>query len=351
MKGPPDRLFLAIDGGILETDCILLTPDGDVLAHVRTGETSPQRIGVPATVAAIDQMRSIAFEQAGLDPSAAVARIGAFLAGVDLPAERQELQAAMALRFPATELIVENDIHAVLWAGMRRPSGVAVICGGGINALARSATGKTAGYLALGTISGEWGGALSLGREVLFAASRAEDGRGPQTSLRYQVAAAFGRATVRESVADLHTGRARESALAELVSVLFRADKNGDPIATALVDRLAEEIVTMAKTAMDRAFVPPTGSDVVLAGSVLTVGHRRLDEMIDDGFARALPGAAVRRLALPTVVGAALACIGADRGGPASNDRYTRLITDSLASLDGKAPTLVPPGARPAAAS
>lgn len=91
----------------------------------------------------------------------------------------------------------------------------------------------------------------------------------------------------------------------------------------------------MARAAMDRALVPPTGSDIVLAGSVLTSGYAGLDRRLDEAFSRSLPGAAVARLDRPTVVGAALACIGADRGGPASNDRFTRLIMESLEGLGG----------------
>jgi len=333
MRGS-DRLFLAVGGGILESEGALLTPSGKVLSRVRIGGVSPQRIGTTATADAIDRLRAAALADAGMAETTPIARIGVFIAGVDLPEERRELFEALERRFAASDLIVENDIHAVLWAGMRRPAGVAVICGEGINALARSATGKTAGYLAVGTISGEWGGALALGREVLFAASRAEDGRGPQTSLRYRVAAHFARPTVRDAVADLHMGRADGSALAGLMTLLFEADDGGDAVARGLVDRLADEVVTMAQAAMNRAHVPPTGSDVVLAGSVLTAGHQRLDRLVDQGFATALPGAEVRRLSLPSVVGAALACIGADRGGPASNDRYERLITESLEALD-----------------
>lgn len=330
------RLFLAVDGGILRTEAVLLTDRGEVLSRAQAGETSPQRVGVDVSVAEIDRMRAEALANAGFDPTTTqLARMGVFIAGIDLEIERQTLKDALRASIHVGDLLVENDIHAVLWAGMRRPAGVAVTCGGGINAIARSATGNTAGYLALGTISGEWGGGLALGREVLYVASRAEDGRGPQTSLRYRVAAHFARPTVRDAVADLHIGHADEGHLLELTNVLFEADESGDEVARSLVDRLAEEVIRMARAAMDRALVPPTGSDIVLAGSVLTSGYAGLDRRLDEAFSRSLPGAAVARLDRPTVVGAALACIGADRGGPASNDRFTRLIMESLEGLGG----------------
>jgi len=342
LKDSKQRLFLAVDGGILASEAALLTGAGDVLARVRTGGTSPQDIGPEAAADAVEAMYRDAVAAAGPAGTGALSRAVVFMAGVDLPEERRALRTALSARFREADLIVENDIHGVLWAGMRRPAGVAVICGSGINALARSATGRTAGYLALGTVSGEWGGALSLGREVLFAASRAEDGRGPQTSLRYQVAAYFRRASVRDAVAELHTGRAPAGALVELADLLFEADANGDAVARALVDRLAQEIVTMASAAMNRATVPPTGSDVVLAGSLLTAGHSRFDDLVDSGFAASLPGAAVRRLQVPTIVGAALACLGADRGGPLPDEKQVRHVADALAAADRRTRDLEP---------
>lgn len=334
MNGAAERLFLAIIGGIVSSEALLLRPDGAVLARVRGGGSSPKRLGFDAAVGVLDGLRARAMSAAGLPSDTQPQRVGAFLAGIDLPVERERILEALAPRFPGAAVVVENDVHAVLWAGLRRPAGAAVICGEGINAIARSATGKTAGYLALGQISGEWGGGLQLGREVLYAASRAEDGRGPQTSLRYRVAAHFRRPSVREALMDLELGNSVDASLAGLVPILFEADVAGDAVAQAMVDRLADEVVHMVRAAMDRARVPPSGSDVVLAGSVLTAGHERLDRLVDERFAEVLPGAAVARLTLPLVVGAALGCVGADRGGPVSDDNDVHRI---MASLDAAA--------------
>ncbi len=342
MDRTPERVFLAIVGGIVASEALLLQPDGTVLARVRGGGSSPKRSGFDTSVDVLDQLRARAMVAAALPEGAQPQRVGAFLAGIDLPVERERILEALTRRLAGASVVVENDIHAVLWAGLRRPAGAALICGEGINAIARSATGKTSGYLALGQISGEWGGGLQLGREVLYAASRAEDGRGPQTSLRYRVAAHFRRPTVRDALEDLEMQNSVDASLAGLVPVLFEADLAGDAVARAIVDRLAEEIVLMVRAAMDRTRVPPSGSDVVLAGSVLTAGHERLDRLVDERFAQVLPGAAVARLALPLTVGAALACIAADRGGPVSDDRSAQRIMTTLtavpvAELDGAA--------------
>lgn len=338
MSAVSKSVFLAIAGGIVASDAILLRPDGEVLAHVDGPGSSVKHVGFDGALDALEQMRTRAMAAADLPEDTVPARVTAFMAGIDLPAERERIRAQLSARLPGASVVAENDTHAVLWAGLRRPAGAALICGEGINAIARSSTGKTAGYLAFGTISGEWGGGLQLGREVLYAASRAEDGRGAQTSLRYRVAAHFRRPTVREALEDLAQAPSIESALADLLPVLFDADSANDPVARYLVDRLSAEIVGMVRAALDRVGVPSSGSDVVLGGHVLTRGYPRLDSLLDDGFAQSLPGAAVRRLDLPLVVGAALACIGADRGGPVPDEKYVGRILQTLQTADPAEP-------------
>lgn len=285
----------------------------------------PQRVGVAQTAKAIAALKDAVVEKAGMDPGTRIGRLCAFVAGVDLPVDRDELSVAIRCAFPESDVMVENDVHAALWAGMRRPSGVAVLCDAGINAIAMSATGQTAGFLSFGTISGDWGGALSLGREVLFAAARAEDLRGPVTSLRYFIAAHFSTLSVRSAVAQLHARDDIDDALTDLVPVLFEADDAGDEVAMKIVERLADEIVAMAKSAMYRASISPSSADVILAGSVLAHGHERLNVLVGERFNRELSGTVVTRLDLPTVVGPALAALTAESGKRATAQLARRI--------------------------
>lgn len=321
----PQHVFLAVSGGIVTTEALLLDSSGHVYSRVQGGSSSPRRLGLEKAAEVVGALAEQAVSEARLDRDASISRLVAFLADVDLPIERREATSALAHQFPGSEVTVENDIHAILWAGLRRPAGAAVYCAEGINAIARSATGRTAGYVALGAISGDWGGGLSLGREVLFAASRAEDGRGPATSLRFQLLAAFRRRMVQDVVVDLQLGENLEKRLMELVPLLFRADTEGDVVARQIVDRLANEVVGTVAAAMQRAVLPPSGSDVILAGEILTTGHERLDMLLDTQFADVLPGAAIHRLSLPPVAGAALAALGAEQGGPVRERTAVRL--------------------------
>ena len=64
--------------------------------------------------------------------------------------------------------------------------------------LRRAPDGRVARYLALGTISGDWGGGYGLGLEVLWHAVRAEDGRSRDTILTSYLTSHFGVERVEE---------------------------------------------------------------------------------------------------------------------------------------------------------
>src|SRR5690606_28336725 len=116
--------------------------------------------------------------------SDAVRAVAVFAAGLDLPEDAPRYRAVLAERLPyAAPISAENDAFAALLAGTGGRPGIVVICGAGINAMMLTADDQRHGYLSLGQVSGDWGGGLSLGREVLWSAVRAEDGRGHSTGL------------------------------------------------------------------------------------------------------------------------------------------------------------------------
>lgn len=317
------RRYLGVHVGILRSEAVLVTGTGDVLARVVGPGASPRRIGIGNTIEAIASLFEVALQCAGLEPGTTPDRVVAIVADVDLQDERDEVRLGLEQRLRTPDLIVENDVHGLLWAGMRRPAGVALICGAGINAIARASTGARAEYLALGRISGDWGGALELGREVLYVAQRSADGRGPRTRLQYDVPAHFQTVTMWDAVVAFWRSPNRDAQLEALAQRLFVADEAGDGVARGLVDRLADEVVGMVTAAARRVRLPATGADIVLSGWVLTSGFARLDQMVDRGIAERMPGATILRFDKPLVIGAALACFGAERGGPLAREGNT----------------------------
>jgi N-acetylglucosamine kinase-like BadF-type ATPase len=315
---------LAIDGGNSKTDVALVAADGTLLASGR-GPGS-RTFPAPATIAAIGAAIAAAARAAGLpDGWPAAERTVACIANADLPAEEQRLAGLLAAAGWGAATEVANDTFAVLRAGLDTPPagpwGVAVTCGAGINCVGVGPDGQATGFLALGGITGDWGGGLGLGHAALWHAIRAEDGRGPQTALRGRVAAHFGRAAVRDVAIAIHLGEVGEDELGGLAPVLLAAAGDGDEVALSLVSKLADEIVTMAGTVLDRLGLAAAAVPVVLGGGLLTARDPRLTGWITQRLAGRAPGAQVSVTAVPPIAGAAL--LGLDRlgSGPAAERR------------------------------
>jgi N-acetylglucosamine kinase-like BadF-type ATPase len=305
---------LAIDGGNSKTDVALIAWDGTVLAALRGPGASHEDYGIDGALSRLGDLIRMVAEKAGLDGSGVVApHISACLAGADLPEEEAELTAALLSGGWSESAVALNDTFAVLRGGVDEPWGVAVTCGAGINCVAVAPDGRTARYLAHGTMSGDWGGGWGLARAVMWHAMRGWDGRGPATALGDAVAAHFGLASVRDVAVEVHRGVLGEGDLIQLTGVLFAAAADGDPVARSLVDRQATEISLMAAAAMRRLGLGPAGVPVVLGGGVLESRDPLLLSEVDRRLAEAAPGATARLLDVPPIAGAAL--LGLDHVG------------------------------------
>ncbi|WP_330457886.1 ATPase [Streptomyces sp. NBC_00820] len=308
LTAPESAGVLAIDAGNSKTDVAVVTARGEVLATARGGGFRPPAVGLEAAMDALAAPVAQALAAAGLS---AVAHVSACLANADLPVEEEQLAAALHARGWGGSVEVRNDTFAILRAGVAEPRGVAVVCGAGINCVGMRPDGRTARFPALGRISGDWGGGWAMAEEALWHAARAEDGRGGPTALSRTLPAHFGLPSVYALIEALHLDRIDHAHRHELTPVLFATAVQGDPVARSLVDRLAEEVATMATVALTRLDLLGERTPVLLGGSVLTAAHPRLNDGIRALlFARA-PKADVHVVRASPVMGAAL--LGLDR--------------------------------------
>jgi N-acetylglucosamine kinase-like BadF-type ATPase len=302
------RHVLAVDGGNSKTDLALVREDGALLALVRGGNSSPHHLGLDGTVALLEELHGEALAQAELENGARAAVGHLLLAGLDLPVEEERLHAAVAGRW-AERLSVGNDTFAVLRAGTERGWGVAVVCGAGINCVGVGPDGRHVRFPALGAISGDWGGGYDVGLAALSAAVRSEDGRGPRTALEHAVPGHFGLATAGELVEAIHLGRVPQRRIVELPPLVFDA-ADSDPIAAAILDRLAAEVLALVHASIQRLELDGGPVEVLLGGGMFRAGDGRLLGAIEAGVGAAV---LVRVAASEPIVGAAL--LGLDELG------------------------------------
>jgi N-acetylglucosamine kinase-like BadF-type ATPase len=321
---------LAIDGGNSKTDVALVAGDGTLLASARGPGINAHEVGVDQTVLILDAVvkQAAAQLEAQLDhrPSGPLAQhTVACLANADLPEEEAEHATAVQAQGWSESATVVNDTYAILRAGLVDGSephwGVAVVCGAGINAVGVAPNGRVIRYLALGTISGDWGGGYGLGLAVLWHAMRAEDGRGPDTALAGYLTRHFGVERVEDVTIGIHKGKIPGDDLTGLAPVLLRASDEGDAVARTVVSRLADEISVMAITAMRRLDLTALATPVVLGGGVVTTRNQLLLSGITRQLAEAAPGAEVRVIDVPPVAGAALLGLDHVRAPAAASSR------------------------------
>ncbi|MFS4097129.1 N-acetylglucosamine kinase [Streptomyces sp. AF1A] len=294
---------LAIDAGNSKTDVAVVSSAGAVLATARGGGFRPPAVGVTAALDALAEPVDRALAEAGL---ASVTHVSACLANADLPAEEEQLAAALDARGWGSSVAVRNDTFAILRAGVAEPRGVAVVCGAGINCVGMRPDGRTARFPAVGRISGDWGGGWGLAEEALWHAARAEDGRGGPTALSRTLPAHFGLPSMYALIEALHLERLAHERRHELTPVLFATAADGDPVARSIVARLAEEVTVMATVALARLDLLDEETPVLLGGSVLTAGHPQLDDTVRDLLTARAPKADPRIVTASPVLGAAL---------------------------------------------
>jgi len=328
-------LVLAIDGGNWKTDLALVQADGEVLALVRGPQSSPHHLGLDGSLLVLGDLLAQALDEAGLpNGDGPVAEVGQLLlAGVDFPAEVEEMQAAASSRRLAARISVGNDTFAVLRAGTERGWGVGVVCGAGINCVGVAPDGRQARFPALGSITGDWGGGHDVGIAAVSAAARSEDGRGERTTLEQAVPAHFGQATPSALAEAFHAGRIAERQVVELAPVVF-AEAPRDAVAAEIVDRLAEEVVTMIRVTLERLELSGEPVEVALGGGLMQSGDRGLIGAIEAGVKEVAPAATVHVTSSPPIVGAALLGLDELGAGEEAQQRLRRELAEVFPGVE-----------------
>jgi N-acetylglucosamine kinase-like BadF-type ATPase len=332
-----DAIVLAVDGGNYKTDLALVRADGDVLAVVRGPQCSPHHLGVDGCLGVLEDLLAQALDEACLSNGRGpVADVGQLLiAGVDFPAEEDDLQAAAAERGLAHRLSVANDTFAVLRAGTEEGWGVAVVCGAGINCLGVGPDGRHARFAALGSITGDWGGGYDVGLAGLSAAARSEDGRGPKTSLEQLVPAQFGFDTPLAVGEAVHRGGIDRLRLVELAPVVLAAAAD-DAVARSILDRLADEVIALVRVALERLDLTRAPVEVLLGGGLTRAADGRLVEAVEERLDGIAPEATVHATSSPPIVGAALLGLDALDAGREAQTRLRRELDSLVARIEGR---------------
>lgn len=172
--------------------------------------------------------------------------LGMGIAGTGRSGDRDDFLRHLKPEVLARRWALAPDTHAALWGAFPEGHGIVVIAGTGAVAYGRSVDGREAVAGGWGRDIDDEGGAWWLGREVLRAAARAADGRGPDTALVGRVMAAVGCEEPRQIVSWVRSPGRTTGDVAQLAILAGEAAAGGDEVARGLVEATGRALAEMA---------------------------------------------------------------------------------------------------------
>jgi N-acetylglucosamine kinase-like BadF-type ATPase len=271
--------YLGVDGGTTRTKTVVGDDAGHIVGSGEGGASNYQIVGLEAAISGIIDAVQEALTAAGLSLSQIECAVFG-LSGMDLPKDREVLNAALVTAFPGLVFDLVNDTWIMLKAGSEKGWGIALVCGGGANACACSRGGTWVTLRGLGYESGLRGGGLDMLRDILHFAFLSHDGTGPKSILEQTVLDVTGapdydtlQLLFLEAVQDTAGhGELLHRAL-DIIPMVFDGATAGDEVCKRILmlqaQSLAEGITGLVhKMNFERATV-----DVVLGGSVFGGGN------------------------------------------------------------------------------
>jgi N-acetylglucosamine kinase-like BadF-type ATPase len=258
-------LYVGVDGGATRSRAVVVDDEGTEVGRAEgpAGLVTVRTAGVAADILA-DLVRE-AVLAAGRSPP--VARLVAGLAGAGRPDAREAVRSALAATDVATVVEVRGDSEVALDDAFHDGAGILVVAGTGSMPLGHAAEGRRARAGGWGMVLGDEGSGWWLGLHGLRAVARAEDGRGPATSLTGVLLSALALPDPEAMITRVDT--ASKGEVAALAPLVLRAAEEGDAVAARLADAAARDLAEAA-AAVRHALDPwPDPPSVVGVGGLI----------------------------------------------------------------------------------
>jgi N-acetylglucosamine kinase-like BadF-type ATPase len=292
-----DGVFLGIDGGASKTAAVALDDEGHILAQTSTrgsaiiGRPSPEASATLSGVirqvlrecgAELDAVRHCAIGLNGIDLAA------------DFPAQFSDIVRITEL--PKVRVSLVNDGLVALWGGTASPAAALIQYGSGITAAWRTHHGgeTTFDHMDVGKF-------FDMRTELIARVARMIDGRMQSTALKDALLKFFGltEASFWDAVYGGTIDRKLRIGTAALV---FEAWKNGDSVATELVNGTIEDLACSLKAMAQHVDNPRLR--IVFGGGVINGAPREFVATLQERILSSCPEAKVGKPELPPELGA-----------------------------------------------
>lgn len=306
-------LFLGLDGGGSGLRAVLADADLTLYGQAEGPAANPSTVGRERAAALIQEALRAAL---GDHPPQAVAAVGIGVAGAAASHSADWLIQVVRTVLPQAQVAPSADYEIALVGALGQRLGLLVLAGTGALAYGVNAAGESALVGGWGYLLGDEGSGYWLGLEGLRAVLRAADGRGPETALAASLLPALGLDGARDLVPWLYRrAMPRAAQVASLAPLVLAAARLGDPCATEIVARGAQELALAAHAVMRRlSLVAPR---IAFAGGLLSAPNP-----LSESLCRLLALDELPQPLHPPVMGAVLlARDAASRSGATNHER------------------------------
>jgi N-acetylglucosamine kinase-like BadF-type ATPase len=299
--------YLGLDGGATKTEAVLVDGSGGVRGLSRgpgsaiVGDPHDDACGVLRTVAAE------ACAESGTEPGDVTA-CGLGLNGIDFADQFDGQHAGLSacLGLAPRRLHLVNDGIIALWAATDAPAAAIVQCGSGFTSAYRSQPGEEALFDHLNA-----GGMFDMRSALTRAVARMIDGRMPETPLLETALVHYGGVSRAAYPELLYRQRIDRERLRSTPPLIFAAWREGDEVATDLVERAAADFVATAAAMVARTGRPDV--TVAFGGGVIVQGEGAFQQLLCERLREVCPAARATRPQFRPAVGGAL--MAAHRAG------------------------------------
>jgi N-acetylglucosamine kinase-like BadF-type ATPase len=266
---------LGIDVGGSKTVCLLADTDERVIAEGREEGANLQGAGELALEKVLHSVMERTLEGTNAIPSA----ICLGIAGVDRASDEAVVRSIMSRIGYKARILVVNDALIALQAGVGDAAGIVIVSGTGSIAYGRNDRGEASRAGGWGYVLGDEGSGYWIGRLALRSVVRHADGRGRATSLTPRLLAHFGVGRATELIHRVYHEELNPRSIAAAARYVQDARDEGDIVATGILNRAADELVTAATAVMTQLELAGQSFTFVLAGGMFRAVPWLCDQM------------------------------------------------------------------------
>lgn len=187
-------------------------------------------------------------------------------AGFSNPDAYPTIMSALALAEFSGEFVLQGDQEAAL-RGAVGETGAILIAGTGSICFGRNAQGVSSRAGGWGYLLDDEGSGYALGRDMLKAVFRAEDGRNEKTILTSAILAHFEADSINKLVRIVYEPKNSKNSISGLTPLLQPAVEAGDAQAQLIVDHAADELMRLSRAVIEKLQIQK--SVLALFGGVL----------------------------------------------------------------------------------